>query len=54
MLSFVNMKKILEERKLFKKDEKLKVKILSHAETKSLQEAARIKYKKAFDALKDM
>lgn len=33
---------------------KLNVKILSHTETKLLQEAARVKYKKAFDALKDM
>ena len=54
MLSVANAKEISEERKMPSKDKELKVKVLSHAEAKSLQEAARVKYKKAFDALKDM
>lgn len=54
MLSVTNTRKILEERKISINDKKLKVKILSSADTKLLQQAVRVKYKKAFDALKDM
>lgn len=42
---------ILAPKKSKKRD--LKVKILSHEETRELQEAMRVKYKKAFDLLKD-
>lgn len=49
------IQELIEEKTEVKKSKKsdLKVKMLSHAETKALQEEIRIKYKKAFDILKD-
>lgn len=41
------------EKKETENCEGLKVKVLSHAEAKALQDAAREKYKKAFEILKD-
>lgn len=48
--------KIIEEKPdlIKRRNKNLEVKILSHKESKQLQDAARIKYKKAFEALKDM
>lgn len=50
VINYISEEKIeLKERR----NVDLKVKMLSHAETKSLQDDARIKYKKAFEILND-
>ena len=54
MLSFTSYQHdMLEERKQLPLKNEKNVKILSHSDAKRLQDAVRVKYKKAFDALKD-